>query len=118
MKLAQNPAFYKSVHLGGVENLRLQKETLEEEKVAKESVASFGLISGADLSMPPQAEWLAKVVVDSLDFKLTRMVVKDKPLQLDRATDILTGAAQKQFFRKLRKAYQISGKVRRLDRST
>lgn len=33
MLLAQDPTFYRSVHLGGVENIKLQKEALEKEKV-------------------------------------------------------------------------------------
>jgi hypothetical protein len=32
--------------------------------------------------LPWQAEWAAKVVVDTLDFKVARMVVKDRPLQV------------------------------------
>lgn len=58
-----------------------------------------------------QADWLAGVVVDSLDFKVTKMVVKDRPQQLDRTTDILNDPPKKRAFKKVRNAHLPSGKV-------
>lgn len=64
------------------------------------------------LPLQPQADWLSRVVVDTLDFKIGRMLVKDKPWPVERATDILRGPAKKLALRKVRRARLPSGKVR------
>lgn len=132
MLLAQDPTFYRSVHLGGVENIKLQKEALEKEKV-RESFLPTDISPGtayrcwrgegarqptaahvdACLNNWPggQAEWLSKVVVDSIDFKVNKMVVKDRPAQMERTDDILADPPKKLALRLVRNAHLPSGKV-------
>jgi hypothetical protein len=58
-----------------------------------------------------QAEWLSKVVVDSIDFKVNKMVVKDRPAQMERTDDILADPPKKLALRLVRNAHLPSGKV-------
>lgn len=64
---SSDPAFFRSVHLGGAESLRLVDEARAKEK----------------------ADWQAKVVVDDTAFKVGGFSVRDKPIMVDRASDIL-----------------------------
>lgn len=63
----KDAAFFGSVFCGGEKAAKMMKEAEEREK----------------------KEWLDKVVVDSLSFKIGGFLVKDKASQIDRYTDIL-----------------------------
>lgn len=83
-----NNHFFRSVHLGGDDQARIVAEAMEKEK----------------------ADWQAKVVVDSLDFKVGGMKVRDRPIQMDRATDILHDEAKRETLKHLRELKSHRGK--------
>lgn len=113
MKLKNTPPteFYKSIHLGGVEAISQQREAAAKEKVTRKpwrlallfALAACSRLSSKYSVISTQADWLAKVKVDTLDFKMVRLLSKDRPYQLDRATDILALPANKKIFKKVRK---------------
>jgi hypothetical protein len=88
MVLAPNPDFFRSVHLTGA--------GLAEEKRAQKA---------AD-----EAAWLAKVVVDNVDFKVGGFKVRDRPLQTSKTDDILKGPALSKPLLIVRNAKLPSGK--------
>ena len=59
--------FFKSVHLGGSQQAQLIADAIKQEK----------------------EDWAAKVVVDSTTFRVGHLKVRHKPIQMDRAGDIL-----------------------------
>lgn len=80
--------FFKSVHLGGAEALRLVQEAQEKEK----------------------ADWKSKVVVATEDFKVGGFSVRDRPIQMDRAGDILDGEVKHHALKHLRSLKSTTGK--------
>lgn len=60
-------AFFRSVHLGGENQRRVVEEAQAQEK----------------------ADWLAKVVVEDVAFKVGGFKVRDRPIAVDRCADIL-----------------------------
>jgi hypothetical protein len=76
---SKDPAFFKSVHLGGEKIQELLEQSLKEEK----------------------ALWESKVVVETKDFKMSGFKIRDKPLQMDRAKDILKDPPKKQALKQL-----------------
>lgn len=85
-----DPAFFKSVHLGGEKQAQLVAEALAKEK----------------------EEWAAKVVVDNTSFKVGHFNVRDRPMQLDRTADILHDEPQRSDLKTLRhKTSKSTGKV-------
>mmetsp|Transcript_7800 Transcript_7800/g.18584 ORF Transcript_7800/g.18584 Transcript_7800/m.18584 type:complete len:298 (+) Transcript_7800:71-964(+) len=88
MYLDKDPEFFRSVHLCG-EGLAKEKE---DNKKREEEL------------------WQSKVVVDDLDFKVGGFNVRDRPVQLEKASDILQGKAQKISIKMVRNARLPSGK--------
>ena len=84
----RNPGFFNSVHLNGEEQADAERRIKEKE----------------------EQEWKDKIVVDSLDFLVGGFVQKEKPDQLDRASDILDGKALKTSLKIVRNARLPSGK--------
>jgi hypothetical protein len=78
--LEPDPAAFKSVHLGGEQRARIIQEALEQEK----------------------KDWEAKVVVDHLSIKVGGFKVRDKAIQMDRTSDILHDAPQREPLKHLR----------------
>lgn len=83
-----DPNAFRSVHLIDEEKARLIAETERREK----------------------EEWQAKVKVDHLDFKMSGFKVRDKPLAVDRASDILKSEPKSVALQKLRTLTSHTGK--------
>ncbi|CAM9755289.1 unnamed protein product, partial [Choristocarpus tenellus] len=88
MKSCVNPGFFQSVHLGG-------------DGLAKEK---------ADTKLKEEEIWKSKVVVDNTDFLVGSFSVRDRPLQVDRAKEILQSPIKKTAFRMVRNARLPSGR--------
>jgi len=93
MTLDKNAAYFRSVHLTGAGLAEEQAATNKAEEEA----------------------WRAKVVVDSLDFKVGGFVSRDRPLQMDRTQDILKGPPLHKPLKILHNARLPSGKKVPLD---
>jgi hypothetical protein len=69
-----DPQAFRSVHLGGENQARIVAEAAEQEKKA----------------------WQDKVVVDTLTVQVGGFKIRDKPLQVDRTSDILKGEPKRE----------------------
>eukprot|EP01039_Chlorochromonas_danica_P008534 gene8534-9407_t len=83
----EDPNFFRSVHLGGDEQARLIAEAKKEE----------------------ERKWRELVVVDTLDFKVGQMKVRDRPIQVDRTSDILHDEAKTAALKHLREMKSSRG---------
>jgi hypothetical protein len=88
MTLEKNSDYYRSVHLTG--------EGLAEER--------------AQQIKKEQEAWMAKVVVENLDFKMTGFTTRDRPLQTSKLDDILKGPPLSKPLKIVRNARLPSGK--------
>lgn len=85
----KDPAAFRSIHIGGDNQAKMIEEAITKEK----------------------EDWAAKVVVDTLDFKISAgFVVRDSPIMMDRANDILVGEPKRLALLKIREAKTSSGK--------
>ena len=82
--------FFKSVHLGGTQQAQIVADAIQKEK----------------------EEWAAKVVVDSTTFRVGHLSVRDKPIQMERAEDILHDEPARRDLKTLRyKTSKSTGKL-------
>ena len=87
-----DPAFFRSVHLGGEKQAEIIAAAAAKEK----------------------EDWAAKVVVEDTSFQVGKFNVRDRPMQLDRTDDILRDEPQRRDLKTLRhKTSKSTGKVRR-----
>jgi hypothetical protein len=85
----KDPAAFRSIHIGGDNQAKMLEEAIIKEK----------------------DDWTAKVVVDTLDFKISAgFVVRDSPITMDRASDILVGEPKRLALLKLRENKTSSGR--------
>jgi len=75
-----DPNAFRSVHLGGVNQAKIVAEAAEKEK----------------------KDWASKVVVDTLTVQVGGFKVRDKPLQMDRTSDILHDEVHRENLKHLR----------------
>ena len=83
-------SFFKSVHLGGTQQAQIVADAIRKEK----------------------EDWTAKVVVDSTTFRVGHLNVRDKPIQIERAGDILHDEPARRDLKTLRhKTSASTGKI-------
>eukprot|EP01038_Epipyxis_sp_PR26KG_P013134 gene13134-17601_t len=80
--------FFKSVHLGGEEQTKNLEAAQKQEKEL----------------------WKSKVVVDSIDFKMSGFKIRDVPLQMDRTKDILKSEPKKESLKFIRTMHNSKGR--------
>ena len=85
-----DPAFFRSVHLGGEKQAEIIAAAAAKEK----------------------EDWAAKVVVENTSFQVGKFNVRDRPMQLDRTDDILHDEPKRRDLKTLRhKTSKSTGKV-------
>jgi hypothetical protein len=79
--------FFRSVHIGGAKQAKIIADAIAQEK----------------------EEWKSKVIVDHTDFKVGGYKIRDVPIRVDRAKDILKDEPKALFLRQLRVRKDHSG---------
>jgi len=80
--------FFKSIHIGGVEKQKILNQAKIEEK----------------------KNWESKVIVDTIDFKISGLVVHDKTFQFNRTNDILKDEPKRESLIHMRNKITEKGK--------
>jgi hypothetical protein len=83
-----NREFFRSVHLGGDDAVKIMEEALAKEK----------------------EDWKKGVVVDSLDFKVGNFTVREKAIMLDRANGMLKDEPRTNTLKHLRTMKSVGGR--------
>lgn len=85
----KDPNFFRSVHVGGVEQAQLAADAKIKEKEVYCRIIGYTYLAVFYVYLFVDQDWAKKVVVEHTDFKVGGYKVRDTPLQNDRAKDIL-----------------------------